>query len=166
MLCHISSKPFQPVCFSDANNMYKEFQDLAMTLIDNHYPRRTWFRQSLPHCIAAATSNQIKILNTQRIRLATRPTTYRKKLRALEAEVLKNCEANRIAYQENVFGTRNTNEIFRHLKNKIKAPRIPKTVKYKEEPASTTQSKTEPFNSFFHYVFAAEAHFTVNRYKN
>ena len=89
--------------------------------------------------IAAATSNQMKSLNTQQIKVATRPTTYRKnKLRALEAEVLKNCEADRIAYQEKVFGTKKSNEIFRHLKFINKEPRIPKTVKYKKESASIT----------------------------
>ena len=78
--------------------------------------------------IAAAISNQMKKLNTQRIKLATRLTLYRKnKVRALEAEVLENCEADRIAYQEKVFGTRNTNEFYRHLKYINKAPRITKT---------------------------------------
>ena len=125
-----------------------------MTLINNHVPRRTWFRQSLLTWIGAATSNHMKRLNTQRIKLATRATTNRKnRERALEAEVLKNCETNRIACQEKVFGTRNTNEIFRHLKYKNKAPRIPKTVNYKEESASTTQSKAELFSSFFHSVY-------------
>ena len=129
MLCHRSSNPLQPLCFSNANNMYNELQDYAMTLIDNLVPRRTRFRQSLPPWIAAATSNNMKRLNTQRIKLATRPTTYKNnKVRAREAEVLENCEADRIAYQERVFGTRNTNEIFRHLKYINKAPRIPKTV--------------------------------------
>ena len=27
MLCHMSSNRFQPLCFSNANNMYSEFQD-------------------------------------------------------------------------------------------------------------------------------------------
>ena len=115
--------------------------------------------------IAAATSNNMKRLNTQRIKLATRPTTYRNnKVRAREAEVLENCEADRIVYQEKVFGTRT--EIFRHLKYINKEPRIPKTVEYKEESASTTQSKAELFNSFFHTVFAPKAPLTVNRYQN
>ena len=108
----------------------------------------TRFRQSLSPWIAAATSNQMKKLNTQRIKLATRPTNYRKnKVRAFEAEVLDNCKADCIAYQENVFGTKNTNEIFHHLKDINKAPRIPKTVENKEESASTTQSKAELFNT-------------------
>ena len=96
------------------------------------------FNKTFPW-IAAATSNQIESLNTQQIKVATRPTTYRKKkLRALEAEVLKNCEADRIAYQEKVFGTKKSSEIFRHLKFINKEPRIPKTVKYKKESASIT----------------------------
>ena len=47
-----------------------------------------------------------------------------------------------------------------------KAPRIPKTVKYKEESAKATQSKAELFSSFFHSVFAPKTPFIVNRYQN
>ena len=84
-----------------------------MTLINNQVSRRTRFRQSLPPWIAAAFSNQTKRPNTQRIKLATRPTTYgRDKVLALEVEVQQNCEADRIAYQEELFGIRNTNKIF------------------------------------------------------
>ena len=109
----------------------------------------------------------MKILNTQRIKLATRPTAYRKnKVRALEAEWLKNCEDNCISYQEKVFGTRNTNEISRHLKYINKVPRIPNNCKIQRRVSKHNPEQYQLLNSLFHSVFAPKAPFTVKRYQN
>ena len=140
--------------------MYNELQDYLTDLIDTHVPKRTKYRQLLPPWITPSTSHQMKILNTQKRLLEKRPTSYRKnKVLKLESQISELCEHDRISTQENIFGSRNCGQIYKHLKHINRALNIPKTIKFKNKMTSIPEEKLEMFNTFFHSVFSAKENY-------
>ena len=140
--------------------MYNAFQDYLTDLIDTHIPKRTKYRQSLPPWITPSTSHQMKMLNTQKKLLENRPNSYRKnKVLKLESQITDLCEHDQISYQEIIFGSRNCDQTYKHLKHINRASNIPKTIKFKDKMTSIPEEKVEMFNTFFHSVFSAKENY-------
>ena len=117
MLVDMSINKFQPVCHTNINNTCLELHDYFDIFIQKHIPQRTKHRQQLPTWIMPSTSNLMKKLKTQRELLNRKPTNYRKlKVTKLENFITELCENDRVAYQEELLATRDTNLLFKHVK--------------------------------------------------
>ena len=147
----MSTRPFSPVCHTNIDNMYSELCQYTENLIQECVPLRTRHRQEMPPWITPSTSNLINKLKTRKKVLLERPTAYlRNSVSKLENVVLENCELDRLKYQEELFSSRNTEKIFKHLNCLNKAICIPK-VMYKGDEVSRSENETF-FNEFFHSV--------------
>ena len=60
----IQSEPFSPVCHTNINRMCEELYDYLENLANQHVPRKTRRRQSLPPWIKPSTSNIMNKLRT------------------------------------------------------------------------------------------------------
>ena len=89
--------------------------------------------------------------------LLERPTAYRRKnVSKVEKVVLKDCEIDRLNYQEELLSLHKTEKIFKHLNYLNKSNNIPK-VMYKGDEASRSENETSRwFNKFFHSVYTAK----------
>ena len=118
---------FKPVCYTNINNMCEEMYDFFDRVAQATIPKRTRHRQSLPPCITPSTSNLMMKLNTQRILVANKPTSYRKIIvKKYQNVVTEAAELDRCNYQEKVMSTRDISVIFKHLKSLNKSPNFQK----------------------------------------
>ena len=116
MLVNMSINKFEPVCHTNINSTCLELHDYFDNFIQKHIPQRTKHRQQLPTWIMPSTSNLMKKLKTQRELWNKKPTDYRKlKVTKLENLVTELCENDRVAYQEEILATRDTNLLFKHV---------------------------------------------------
>ena len=133
----LSTEPFKPVCFTNINNMCEEFYQYMDQIFEVHVPKRTRHGQSLPPWISSFTSYNMKRLQTQKLLLSEKPTSYRKQeVLNLENQLIESSELDRIEYQEKIMRARNTGTIFKHLKSLKKSPSLPKLL-IKENQQST-----------------------------
>ena len=159
MLCHMSSNFLQPICFSNANN--KHVQRIPGVRHDTH--RQPCSKRNSVSTKPSPMDSRCHFKSNEKAEYPTDQASYSSHYLQEEQSARSwNGSARRMRSRSDrlsgkVFGTRNTNEIFRHLKYIKKASRIPKTVKYKEESASTTQSKAKLFNSFFPHCVCSKS---------
>ena len=124
---HLVEKHLQSICYTNINKMSEEFTRYLDGIFDLYVPKRTRHRQSLPPWISCGTSNLINKLKTQKRLLENKPTSYRKKLvLKMENQVTESTEEDRVLYQENLQGSRNTNRFFEHLNSLNKSACLPK----------------------------------------
>ena len=163
----MSRHPFTPVCHTNIDNMYFEFCQYNQSMIEECVPLRTKHRQEMPPWITPSTSNLINKLKTQRKLLVDRPTTYRRNHVAnLENVVAENCEIDRLNYQEELFSTRNTEKIFKHLKYLNKKNCIPKVVYREGEASCSEHERARFFNEFFHSVYSPKKNYSLKDIRN
>ena len=107
-----------------------------------------------------STSNWMKKLKTQRELLNKKLTNYRK-LRVMKLENLVNelCENDRVAYQEELLATRDTNLLFKHVKRLSKSGTIQKVMSYAGRCSSNDIEKANMLNQYFHSIFSPRKNF-------
>ena len=102
----------------------------------------------------------MKKLKTQRELLNKKLTNYRKlKVTKLENLVTELCERDRVAYQEELLATRDTNLLFKHVKRFSKSATIPKVMSYAGRCSSNDIEKANMLNQYIHSVFSPRKDF-------
>ena len=162
----ILSEPFSPVCHTNINRMCDELSDYLENLVNQHVPRRTRRRQSLPPWITPSTSNIMNKLRTQTRMYKSKPTSYRRNLNLSLDKIGKEAvEEDRLFYQENVMSTRNTHLIFKHFKSLKKSETLPKTMIKDDIAVSKAKEKVNFLNEYFHSVFSPKSSFNLSDMK-
>ena len=162
----ILNEPFSPVCHTNINRMCEELYDYLENLVNQHVPRRTRRRQSLPPWVTPSTSNIMNKLRTQTIIYQLKPTSYRRNLNlSVDKMVEEAVEEDRINYQENLMSTRNTHLIFKHFKSLKKSETLPKTMIKDEIAVSKAKEKVNFLNEYFHSVFSPKSSFNLSDMK-
>ena len=163
---HLVEKPFQSICYTNINKMREEFTRYLDGIFDLYVPKRTRHRKSLPPWISCGTSNLINKLKTQKRLLENKPTSYRKQLvLKLEIQVTDSAEEDRVVYQENLLGSRNTDRIFKHLKSLNKSACLPKVLMNDTKQSSLRCEQVIMLNQFFHSVFSPKTNFSLKDFK-
>ena len=158
----INENPFEPVCHTNINKMHEEYTQYLDEIIKSFVPLRTRHRQSLPPWITSSTSNLIKKLQTKRQSCILKPTNYRRQqVKLFENLVTESSEVDRKNYQEELFRTRNTNVIFKHLKNLNKHTSLPKLLIKDEVESTNPNEQVNMLNDFFHSVFNPKESFSI-----
>ena len=104
----------------------------------------------------------IKKLQTKRQSCILKPTNYRRQqVKLFENLVTESSELDRKNYQEELFRTRNTNVIFRHLKNLNKHTSLPKLLIEDEVESTNPNEQVNMLNDFFHSVFNPKESFSI-----
>ena len=162
----ILSEPFSPVCHTNINIMCEELYDYLENLVNQHVPRRTRRRQSLPPWIALSTSNIMNKLRTQTRLYKLKPTSYRRNLiLSLDKMVKEAVEENRLNYQENLMSTRNIHLIFKQFKSLKKSETLPKTMIKYDIAVSKAKQKVNFLIEYFHSVFSPKSSFNLSDMK-
>ena len=162
----ILSEPFSPVCHTKINRMCEEPYDYLENLVNQHVPRKTRRRQSLPPWVTPSTSNIMNKLRTQTRIYKLKPTSYRRNLiLSLDKMVEEAVEEDRVNYQENLMSTRNTHLIFKHFKSLKKSETLPKTMIKDEIAVSKAKGKKNFLNEYFHSVFSPKSSFNLSDMK-
>ena len=163
---HLVEKPFQSICYTNINKMREEFTRYLDGIFDLYVAKRTRHRQSQPPWISCGTSNLINRLKTQKRLLENKPTSYRKQLvLKLEIQVTDSVEEDRVVYQENLLGSRNTDRIFKHLKSLNKSACLLKVLMKDTEQSSLRCEQVIMFNQFFHSVLSPKTNFSLKDFK-
>ena len=163
---YLKANPFEPICYTDINNMCEEYYQYIDKALEIFVPRRTRHRQSLPPWISSFTSHLMKKLKTQKQQLQRKPTSYRQQQVArLEDLLIRSSEQDRIDYQEQLFETRKTDTIFKHLKSLNKTSRLPNLVIYEDRESTLPQEQVNMFNKYFHSVFSPKQKFSIEDIK-
>ena len=158
----INENPFEPVCHTNINKMHEEYTQCLDEIIKSFVPLRTRHRKSLPPWITSSTSNLIKKLQTKRQSCILKPTNYRRQqVKLFENLVTESSELDRKNYQEELFRTRNTNVIFKHLKNLNKHTSLPKLLIKDEVESTNPNEQVNMLNDFFHSVFNPKESFSI-----
>ena len=162
----ILSEPFSRVCHTNINRMCEELYDYLENLVNQHVPRRTRRRQSLPPWVTPSTSNLMNKLRTQTRIYKLKPTSYRRNLiLSLNKMVEEAVEEDRVNYQENLMSTRNTHLIFKHFKSLKKLETLPKTMIKDEIAVTKAKEKVNFLNEYFHSVFSPKSSFNLSDMK-
>ena len=163
---HLVEKPFQSICYTNINKMSEEFTRYLDGIFDLYVPKRTRHRQSLLPWISCVTSNLINKLKTQKRLWENKPPSYRKQLvLKLEIQVTDSAEEDRVVYQENLLGSRNTDRIFKHLKSPNKSACLPKVLMNDTKQSSLRREQVNMLNQFFHSVFSPKTNFSLKDFK-
>ena len=163
---HLVEKPFQSICYTNINKMSQEFTRYLDGIFDLYVPNRSRHRQSLPTWISCGASNFFNKLKTQKRLLENKPTSYRKQLvLKLEIQVTDSAEEDRVVYQENLLGSRNTDRIFEHLKSLNKSACLPKVLMNDTKQSSLRCEQVNLLNQFFHSVFSPKTNFSLKDFK-
>ena len=94
------------------------------------------------------------------------PKSYRKQLvLKLEIQVTDSAEEDRVVYQENLLGSRNTDKIFKHLKNLNKSSCLPKVLMKDTKQSSLRCEQVNMLNQFFQSVFSPKTNFSLKDFK-
>ena len=83
----------------------------------------------------------------------------------LEIQVTDSAEEDRVVYQENLLGSRNTDRIFKHLKSLNKSACLPKVLMNDTKQSSLRCENVNMLNQFFHSVFSLKTNFSLKDFK-
>ena len=147
----INSNPFNPYCFSNVDELVKQWYTWLWEKIDKHIPRVTSHRASLPPWVSSSTSFLMNKLKT----LCKMSQNLRRllKIKRLEKEIETKKAEDLASFEENVFKSRQFSQIQKYLKCIRKNPQIPPTVKLNNIEASDDTEKANLFNTYFCSVF-------------
>lgn len=148
----IVDRPFLPYCFSNVDEVLRQWYEWIWAIIEEFIPRVTEHRSSLPPWYSSTTSNLLKRLNT--LKRNTNPTLSRIiKIKKLEKEISKCVEFDLLDFEKTVFEGRTFSKIQKYLKSIKKTSTIPQLVKLGDLEASDDFTKAELFNEYFASVF-------------
>ena len=154
-----------PRFFCNIDNTCLELYQHFDRAIDKFVPTRTRHRQNSPPWINFKSSHLLKKMQTQKRLLAAKPTIYRRnKIVELENLVSKHVKKTefitRAHYQ--LFNTRDTGRIFKHLKCLKKTASLPLSMHFRSESTQSAFRRAEMFNEYFHSVFAPKVDYNLN----
>ena len=163
---HLVEKLFQSICYNNINKMSEKFTRYLDGIFDLKLSKRTRHRQSLPPWISCGTSNLINKLKTKKPLLENEPTSYRKQLvLKRENQVTDAAEEDRVVYQENLLGSRNTGRTFKHLKSLNKSACLPKVLMNDAKQSSLRCEQVNMLNQFFRSLFSPKTNFNLKDFK-
>ena len=149
----ILQEPFQPYCYSNVDELLKQWYEWLWKKIKKLIPRITKHRSQLPPWISNVTSNLMNKLKTRKKR---KSVTLSKliKLKRLEKPIKFESEKDLAEYEKSIFEGRTFSKIQKYLKCVRKTPSIPPTVNFDKTVASINVEKAEVFNQYFASVFS------------
>ena len=83
----------------------------------------------------------------------------------LEIQVIDSAEEDRVVYQENLLGLRNTDRIFKHLRSLNKSACLPKVLMNDTKQSSLRCEQVNMLNHFFHSMFSPKTKFSLKDFK-
>ena len=145
----ILQEPFQPYCYSNVDELLKQWYEWLWKKIEKLIPRITKHRSQLPPWISNVTSNLRNKLKTRKKR---KSVTLSKliKLKRLEKPIKFESEKDLAEYEKSVFEGRTFSKIQKYLKCVRKTPSIPpilNTANYTEEQISDILFELNPDKS-------------------
>ena len=153
--------PFIPYCYSNLNEIIRQWYEWLWEKIEKFVPRITEHRSRLQPWITPATSHLIKKLQTMK-RKPKQGLKRLLKITKLENDIQRFSEDDLAEYEKTVLEGRTFSKIQKYLKCIRKTPTIPSTVKDGNTESSNEREKCEYFNDYFVNVSGTKK--TSNRY--
>ena len=153
---YIIDNPFDPYCYSNVDELLKQWYAWIYNIIKENVPRVTKHRKSLPPWVKSDTSHQIKVISTLKRKiqkLNKNRLSHLLKLKKKESVLRKTLLQDQADYEENIFRGKKFSELQRYLRSIRKGSRFPDRMTYKEHKAHNDKEKSLLFNEFFTNVF-------------
>ena len=144
----ITSHPFQPICWSNANILVEQWTEWTRDFIAKHVPITTRHRAALPPWVLSSTSNLLRRLETVRRRYEDSQPKSQKLTEQVERLLLE----DRQEYESKLSESRNTQNLFKHFR-RLKKHALPPTMILNDKDVSTDAEKAEAFNRYFGSVY-------------
>ena len=150
----IVNDPFMPYCFSNVDELLKQWYTWFNRILTKNVPKVTKHRSNLPTWIKPETSNLIKIISTLKRKIAKRSNILRlMKLKKKEHSLRRKMLEDQTEYEEKVFKGRQFSDVQKYLRSVYKNNRFPETMKYKKQTSNDDATKAKYFSDFFSSVF-------------
>ena len=146
--------PFLPYCFSNVNVEVDLWYDWLHKILEEHIPKKTKHRMSLPPWVSNETSKAIKRRNTMRKWMNKKPSPNNYlKLATLESRVSEFFNEDQKEFEHLVFENGTFSQIQKYFKSIEKSSQLPSEMYLNDQIAVTDKEKAQLFNEFFQSVF-------------
>ena len=156
----IKDKPFIPYCYSNVNELLRQWYAWLWDKIKNNVPKVTSHRSTLPPWVKPSTSHMLKRVQTLKrcIDRQNKPNlSIILKHKKLEKNLQIALTADQAIYEETVTSSRRFSDLQKYL-NKISSSRkYPQKMFYKEKSTRDDTQKATFFNEFFISVYQKES---------
>ena len=147
---NISKNPFNPYCYSNVDELLKQWYEWFNRLFDQNVPRVTQHRSQLPPWVSKSTSHEMKKLSTLKRKAIAHPSpapSTLNKMDCLEEKVNTLCKNDQVIYESEIFATRQFSVIQKYLRSIKKVTLFPSEMHLNEQTANTNEEKAELFKS-------------------
>ena len=161
----IKDNLFIPFCYSNVNELLRQWYAWLWDKIKNNVPKVTSHRSTLPPWVTPSTSHKLKRVQTlkRRIDMQNKPTLNKPTLslilkhKKLEEKLQIALTEDQAIYEETVTSSRRFSDLQKYLDKISSSRQYPQKMFYKEKFTRDDTQKATFFNEFFISVYQKES---------